>query len=129
MKLLVSGERILACASDDYSGPHPWIQAPADFAPEQMERVCVRGQALVPRVPDAVSRRQAHKALVLAGLLESIEQAIEAIEDPIERQWVRIDWQQAQQFERHDPTLIRLANALGLDPAQLDALFLQAAAL
>ena len=80
-------------------------------------------------VPASVTRRQARQALLLAGLLPSVQPAINAIPDPTERGMAQIEWDDSQAFERHRPLLISLGYALGLDDAGLDALFVQAAAL
>lgn len=78
-------------------------------------------------VPESVTRRQARQALLLAGLLDSVQPAIDAIPDPIERGLVQIDWDDSQEFERHRPTLLMLASALGLTEEQVDTLFIAAA--
>ena len=58
-----------------------------------------------------------------------MQPAIDAIADPLQRGLVQIEWDDSQTFERQRPTLIALATAIGMDDAELDALFTQAAAL
>lgn len=80
-------------------------------------------------VPAKVTRRQARQALLIAGLLDDVQPAINAIADPMQRGLAQIEWDDAQEFERHRPLLIQLATALGLDDEALDNLFIQAGGL
>ena len=80
-------------------------------------------------VPQIVSRRQALKALVLAGLLDQVQPAIDAIQDPVQRQLAQIDWDTVQEFERGWPLLVQIGQGLGLGDADMDALFIQAGTL
>lgn len=82
-----------------------------------------------PAVPAEVTRRQAKQALLLNGLLANVQPAIDAIPDPTQRAMIQIEWDDSQVFERSRPALIALGTALGLDAAELDALFIQAATL
>lgn len=81
------------------------------------------------RVPQTVTRRQARQALLLAGLLDNVQPAIDSIADPVQRSMAQIEWDDSQQFERERPLLITLATALGLGAEALDNLFIQAAQL
>lgn len=81
------------------------------------------------RVPASVTRRQARQALLLAGLLDSVQPAIEALADPVLRGMAQIEWDDSQAFERHRPLLVSLGHAIGLDDAGLDDLFTTAAGL
>lgn len=76
-----------------------------------------------------VTRRQARQALLLAGLLDNVQPAIDSIADPVQRSMAQIEWDDSQQFERKRPLLISLAAALGLGEEALDNLFIQAAQL
>lgn len=80
-------------------------------------------------VPAGVTRRQAKQALLLNGLLSNVQPAIDAIPDATQRAMIQIEWDDSQVFERNRPALVALGTALGLNSAQLDALFLQAATL
>lgn len=82
-----------------------------------------------PVVPQEVTRRQAKQALLLAGLLDNVQPAIDAIEDATQRGLVQIEWDDSQVFQRDRPALIGLGTALGLDSDGLDQLFIQAGAL
>jgi len=66
-----------------------------------------------------VTRAQGRLALYRAGYLEQLE-AIIAQAD----MGVRIWYEDAQVWERTDPTLIAMGAALGLTSSQIDALFL-----
>jgi hypothetical protein len=82
-----------------------------------------------PLVPQAVTRRQAKQALLLAGVLAQVQPAIDAITDSAARAMVQIEWDDSQVFERNRPALIGLAGALGMSPEQLDQLFITASGL
>lgn len=77
-------------------------------------------------VPQKVTRRQGRQALLLAGALDMIPQAIATIKDETERRMAEIEWEDAQEYERQRPLVVMMGEALGLD---LDALFIHAASL
>ena len=79
--------------------------------------------------PQSVTRRQAKQALLLSGLLHSVQPAIDAIPDLATRAMVQIEWDDSQVFERNRHALIALAGALGMDSDALDRLFTTAAEL
>lgn len=79
-----------------------------------------------PVVPQAVTRRQAKQALLLAGLLHEVQPAIDAIADVTQRGLMQLEWDESLNFERNRPGLIQLAGALGLNSAALDQLFITA---
>ena len=89
------------------------------------------GTAWVPYapVPQSVTRAQAKLALLQAGLLGSIQPAIDAISDDTQRTASQIEWDDRLTFERSNGTLVTMATALGMSDAQIDALFIAAAAL
>jgi hypothetical protein len=73
-------------------------------------------------VPATVLRAQALAALSNAGLLIQAQTAVNASANPL----VAIAWSNAATFERNSPTLAAIGTALGLTPAQIDALFIAA---
>ena len=75
-------------------------------------------------VPLVVTMRQARLALLGAGLLQTVNDAVAAAGDV-----ARIEWEYAQEVRRDWPTLIALQGAVGLSDAQIDALFVAAASL
>lgn len=81
------------------------------------------------RVPQSITRAQAIGALILAGLDELVQPAIDAIPDPVQRKLAQNDWDNRLHFERDNPTLNALAAVLGLTDTQLDNLFIAGVAL
>ena len=79
-------------------------------------------------VPQRVTARQARLALLNAGLLDDVEAIIEALPANVRSQ-VRIEWDRATHVERGSQVMQMVATALGLTSAQVDALFVAAAAL
>ena|SRR5690554_764720 len=69
-----------------------------------------------------VTRYQAKAALMQAGLLETVEQAIAATDDPL----ITLAWAEAG-FERMSPLIAEMKTAIGLTDEQVDELFLAAA--
>lgn len=82
----------------------------------------------VPVVPDSVSMRQARLALLGAGLLAQVDAAIASLPSP-QKEAAAIEWEYAQEVQRHNGLVPAMAQALGMTEAQLDALFMQAATL
>lgn len=78
-----------------------------------------------PTVPAAVTMRQARLALLNAGLLDSVETAIENLLSP-EKEAARIEWEYSQEVQRHNGFVSVLANSIGLTEQQVDDLFLAA---
>ena len=80
----------------------------------------------VPIVPQAVTMRQARLALLAVGLLDDVENAIDAIPDVTARRAALIDWEYATDVRRDSPLIAQLGPALGLTNAQIDELFIAA---
>ena len=80
------------------------------------------------RIPSVVSMRQARLALLGAGLLSQVNDALAAMAG-IEGEAARIEWEFAAEVKRSSPLVVSLSAALGLSEAQLDALFTQASTL
>ena len=71
-----------------------------------------------------LKRRQFRLALVMNGYdLNEIEALIDQIEDPMQRTIAQIEWQDATDFERTNPTLLMMAQMLGLTSEQVDSLW------
>jgi hypothetical protein len=77
-----------------------------------------------PTVPASVSMRQARLALAAAGLIGAVNAAIEAAGEA-----AKIEWEYSASVDRKWPLMAALQSALGLPEAQVDALFVAAAAL
>jgi hypothetical protein len=85
-------------------------------------------QAVDDSVPASVSARQIRLWLLRQGIsLASVDAAIDAIPDQLQRDSVRVEWDYAPYVERSHPMLIPLAAALGLTEAQVDQAFVEAA--
>ena len=65
-----------------------------------------------------VTRYQAKAALMQAGLLEVVEQAIAATDDPL----ITLAWAEAG-FERMSPLIAEMKTVIGLTDEQVDDLF------
>lgn len=79
-------------------------------------------------VPKQVTMRQAQLALLGAGLLDLVEDAIAAIPGDAGRA-AQITWTKSSAVQRTNPLINQLAAGLGLTGQQIDALFIQAATL
>ncbi|WP_137972010.1 hypothetical protein [Pseudomonas sp. F(2018)] len=84
--------------------------------------------AVPPTIPNAVSRRQARLALLHAGKLAAVESAIAAIADPVQQMAAQIEYENAT-WERANPWVDQLGQAVGLSTADIDQLFITAATL
>jgi hypothetical protein len=80
-------------------------------------------------VPLEVSRRQARQALRLAGKLDLVQLAIDAIADPLQRGMMQDEWDESVVFQRHRPSLLQMGAAIGLTDADMDQLFILAGSL
>lgn len=131
MKLLIKDGKVASKVPDSYSGKGLVIQAPVDIDYSRLgEYVYIEDTLVLPvKVPIKVTRRQALQALLLAGLLDSIQPAIDAIPDATTRNMIQIEWDESLEFDRYRPSLITLASALGLTSEQLDELFITASKL
>jgi len=115
---------------------HPslvWLPAPEEHQADVTAGWTVTGDvwaAPAPAqaiLPQTVTMRQARLALLEAGLLASVEAAIASMTGT-EGEAARIEWEYATELRRDHPLVVSLVPALGLTDAQLDALFLSAAA-
>ena len=75
-------------------------------------------------VPQVVTRRQALLALLAAGKLDQIDLLIQNAPRA-----VQIAWEAAGTFERDNPLIEALAPQVGLTEADIDNLFIEAAAM
>ena len=130
MKLIVQDTRIVATATDAYTGPDFFIDAPPDFDIARMGEYRYDGGALeLPEpTPTACTNRQGRLALLAAGRLADVEAAIAAITDPTERLAAQIEYQ-AGTWERGNAFLQGMWATLGGTPEQLDNLFSMAVTL
>lgn len=83
---------------------------------------------LPPSIPLVLSMRQARLALLEAGLLNSVQTAINGLPSP-QKERAQIEWDYSNEVQRHNGFVATLGPALGLNEAQIDALFVTGAAL
>jgi hypothetical protein len=119
----------IAEADEAFAQENGWIPAAGSAIGDLWDGQSFTKPEPVVVVPRSVSRRQARLALLDAGLLASVQPAIDAVQDATQRAKMQIDWDDSQEFQRDHPTLLALGSALGLDSAGIDALFSAAAAL
>ena len=81
-----------------------------------------------PASPQRCTRRQGRLALLQAGYLAAVEQAIAAIADPAQRMAAQIEYE-ADTWERDNAFLQAMWAQLGGTPEQLDDLFVLAVTL
>lgn len=74
-------------------------------------------------VPYSVTRRQMKLALLQLGLLTAVEDAVAASNDMA----LKINWQDALDFNRDNPFVIQMAALLGKTSGELDETFILAA--
>lgn len=82
----------------------------------------------LPPVPQSVTMRQARLALLSAGKLAQVDTVIAALSEPT-RTAAQIEWEYSNEVQRHNGIVSQIGPALGLTEAQIDALFVAAAAL
>ena len=77
-----------------------------------------------PVIPSVITMRQARLALLQAGLLDSVNTAMEQA-----NQAAQIEWEYATQVVRTDPLVVAMQSGLGMTDADTDALFMLGATL
>lgn len=83
-----------------------------------------------PTVPANVSARQIRLWLISNNIsLAQIDTLINAIEDPMQREYAKVEWEFAPYIERNHPLVATFASALGLTEEQIDAGFITASTL
>ena len=98
------------------------LNALSQFNPEYVWAVTYE----TPPVP-ALTSRQFRLALVTNGYsLTDIEALIEQIPDEMQKQIIKIEWQDATTFIRSSPNILVMADLMGLSAEQVDALWSQA---
>lgn len=80
-------------------------------------------------IPTSVTMRQGRLALLGAGLLDQVSNAVEALPDAGQRAAAMIEWEYAQTIERNSTFTQVMSAQLGLTTEQLDQLFLTASTL
>lgn len=81
-------------------------------------------------VPDSVEARQLREWLITHGhSIASIDAAIDAIEDSVERELTRNQWEFSTSYTRRHPMFEAFVRVTGLTPDQIDQAFREAATL
>ncbi len=126
MKLLIQNSKIAGTATDAYTGPDAFIDAPADFDVLRLSEYTYDGGVLTlpPPIPAPISPRQIRQALTRAGLREAVETAVLA-GDQDTKDW----WEFATVFERDNAQVVAMGDALGVSEQQLDELWALGASL
>lgn len=76
-------------------------------------------------VPESVSPRQIREALMDAGLFDAVDGAVAVSGDRKLQNW----WEFATEFQRTNPHVLAMAQALGVTDAQLDGIWILAGSL
>lgn len=102
-------------------GPEPW-QGPLDIVAPDFDPVAA---IETERARMVVSRLQARAALLEAGLLDTVEKAVNGsvLSGSKVTPLVRLAWNEATEFRRSSPTIAAVGQLLGLAEDQLDELF------
>ena len=101
------------------------LNALSQFNPEYVWAVTYETPPVKP-----LTRRQFRLALVTNGYsLADIETLIEQIPDEMQKQIIKIEWQDATTFHRTNPSLLAMAGMIGLTATQVDELWEQALSL
>jgi hypothetical protein len=81
-------------------------------------------------VPSEVSNAQARESLIRLGIsISSVDAALAAITDPVEREVAVTQWEYRSTIRRDAELVVSMAGAMNLTPAQVDDLFRLAATL
>lgn len=99
----------------------PAVEQPPELTPEELLQMQREGMV--------VTKRQGRQQMILMGILDQVQAAIDGIEDPLQRALVQSFWDDSTQYERNHPQMIQLAQAIGLTDEQLDQAFIEAAQL
>ena len=70
-----------------------------------------------------LTRRQFKLALLENGLLSTVEQMIESIEDPTVKARIQIEYSESERFERTNQSVQYMLGVLGLTSDQVDEMW------
>lgn len=90
----------------------------------QSEIDLMSDQRVNPLVPESISTAQGHLALIEYGKYQSADEFINAIPDPVEKLKAEVNFYRRNDWERDNPTLLALAQGLGITDEELDQMFI-----
>ena len=94
------------------------------------ETAAIDAQKLAPKtVPQAVAMWQARAILIKEGLLTPINAYFASIPNQVAREQAIAKFEYSSTVQRNDPLVTQLIPALGKSEAQIDQMFIDAAAL
>lgn len=116
----------LATAQADHAAELAAVQAALAAKDEEIARLTalIPAPVIVDGVPQTVTMRQARLALLSAGLLDLVTEAVAGA-----GQAAQIEWEYASDVGRNATLIQSLAGVMGLTDEQLDGLFVLAATL
>ncbi len=120
---------ILANNPDDVPGLFLVASETASIGDSYDNGVFTKPPPPPPVVPQEITMRQAREVLIRSDLIDNVTPLLEAIPDPLERAVAINYWERSNTVQRRNPFVLTLGPALGLTAAQIDALFIQGAAL
>lgn len=85
--------------------------------------------AATPIVPESVAMWQARAVMIEEGILDAVLTYVAAITNEIERKKAQAKLEYSSTVRRDDPLVLYVIPALGKTEAQIDAMFIRAAAL
>lgn len=109
--------------------PPPDVIPPGKFAVfTGIEAILVERPPPAPPapVPDTVTKRQFVQQLIAEDLYDAVVTILDAIPDPVERQLMWSWFRDSNEFERHRPELIQIAEKLEKSEQEIDEFFRRA---
>lgn len=104
-----------------------WVEGAWEIVDQVAYDAALAAQQPAPVFP-TLTRKELRKALLAIEVTAAdVEAYIAAIADPIAREDAAIDWQDTKDYERTHPLIAQVADALGLEEEQVDALWMWAA--
>jgi hypothetical protein len=77
-------------------------------------------------VPNSITMRQARLTFLSAGILTTLESAINSIQEENAKSVAQIEWQYGEYVQRNNsPITSLISNVLGLTELQIDDLFIE----
>ena len=139
-ELVVGDYRLYEMAPEPAYNPDTQRIEPAATPTERSGQAWLRGWVVVAltaaemtaiakaKVPASVTMRQGRLALLAAGKLAQVDAAIASLPEP-QKSAALIEWNFSNELQRGNAFVATLGAALGLSDAQVDQLFITAAAL